>query len=99
MYILHVTYEVKEGMRGAFLEALKELDVAGKSRAEKGNFDYTYYLPLDDENAVFLTEIWDCVESQKAHCGTEHFLALGKAKDAYVKQTTIKRFEGSALPV
>lgn len=99
MYILHVTYEVKEGMRDVFLEALKELDVAEKSRAEKGNFDYTYYLPLDDENAVFLTEIWDCAESQKAHCGTEHFLALGKAKDAYVKQTTIKRFEGSALSV
>ena len=95
MYILHVTYEVKEGMRDAFLAKLKELGTAECSRAEAGNLDYTYYVSADRENIVFLTEVWESMEAQKLHTQTPHFKALGEIKGDYVKNTVLKRFDGA----
>ena len=94
MFILHVTYKVKEGKREAFLEKLAELEIAEKSRREAGNIDYTYYLPVSGENEVFLCEVWESRETQQAHTGTAHFKALGEVKADYVDETVLLTFEG-----
>ena len=62
MFLLHVTFEVKEGKREELLKKLSELQVAEKTRKEKGNYDYTYFLPVDGRNIVFLTELWAAVK-------------------------------------
>ena len=95
MYILHVTYDVKEGMREEFLQKLQELQVAQKSREEEGNIDYTYYLPADGSNQVFLVEVWESVAAQEAHTHTEHFYALAGIKNTYVDKTELVRFDGA----
>ena len=95
MYILHVTYKVKEGLREEFLQKLSELQVAEKSRAEAGNVDYTYYLPADGSNQVFLAEVWDSTAAQTAHTHTEHFQALAGIKNTYVDETVLLRYDGA----
>lgn len=95
MLILHVTYDVKEGMREAFLEKLAELQVAEKTRSEKGNLDYTYYLPADGSNRVFLAELWESRELQAAHIKSEHIQALAAVKNDYVNSTTLLAFDGA----
>ena len=40
MYILHVTYNLKEGRMEDWLAALRVLQVAEKSRREQGNIAY-----------------------------------------------------------
>ena len=95
MFILHVTYETREGQRDAFLQKLAELDIAGKSRREAGNLDYTYYLPVEGGDRVFLCEVWESREAQAAHTQTEHFRALGAVKNDYVLNTVLKTFEGA----
>ncbi|MBQ6361374.1 MAG: antibiotic biosynthesis monooxygenase [Lachnospiraceae bacterium] len=95
MYIIHVTYEVKDGMRDAFLKKLKKLGTAECSRAEEGNLDYTYYISPDREDIVFLTEVWESMDAQKAHTQTSHFKALGEIKGEYVQNTVLKFFDGA----
>ena len=95
MLVLHVTYEVKEGKREAFLEKLAELKVAEKSRAEAGNVDYTYYLPIDGSNTMFLAEVWESAEAQAVHTTAEHFKALAAIKDEYVDRTILLRYDGA----
>ncbi len=99
MLIFHVTYEVKEGMREAFLDKLEELQVGEKSRLEPGNFDYTYYLPAGDKDrdVVFLKELWSDKEAQLAHTQTDHFKALSQVKADYVQNTVIRKFEGDEI--
>ncbi len=95
MLIIHVTYEVKEGKREAFLEKLAELQVAEKSRAEAGNVDYTYYLPIDGSNTLFLAEVWESAEAQAAHTQAEHFKALAAIKAEYVNKTELLWYDGA----
>lgn len=95
MYILHVTYEMKDGKREEFLKKLSELGVAEKSLAEDGCVDYSYYLPADGSNKIFLTEVWESREAQGAHTKTAHFQALGAVKNDYVDRTILIRFDGA----
>ena len=97
MYILHVTYEVKEGKCEAFLKELAALGVAEKSLAEDGCVDYTYYLPVAGGNTLFLSEVWESREAQAAHTKTAHFQALAGIKDLYVEKTAIVRFDKAVL--
>ena len=95
MFILHVTYEVKEGMREAFLARLSELQVGEKSRAEEGNIDYSYYLPADGSNRVFLAEIWESRAAQEKHIGSDHVKALAAVKSEYVANTVLLKYDGA----
>ena len=95
MLVLHVTYEVKEGMREVFLKKLAELQVAEKTRAEQGNRDYTYYLPADGSNRIFLAEVWESRELQAAHMKSDHIQALAAIKNDYVDRTELLAFDGA----
>ena len=95
MYILHVTYELKEGMREEYLQKLHELKIAELTRQEKGNLDYTYYVSPDKENIVFLTEIWESAEDQKAHMQSPHLKMLAEIKPVYVQNTVLHCYDGA----
>ena len=96
MFLLHVTFEVKEGKREELLKKLSELQVAEKTRKEKGNYDYTYFLPVDGRNIVFLTELWESREDQQIHLQSEHIKAWAAVKGDYVENTTLKMYDGAA---
>lgn len=97
MHILFVTYEVKEGKREEFLKALSDLQVAEKTRREPGNLDYSYFIPVDGSNRIFLREVWESREAQGEHIKSEHIRKVGEIKDMYVDSTELKRFEAEAV--
>ena len=87
MFILHVTYHLKPGMRDEYLAKLKDLGAAEKSRQDKGCIQYEYFLPEEDENRILLVERWESPEDQAAHIKTEHVRALAAIKNDYVENT------------
>ena len=95
MFLLHVTYEVKEGKKEKLLRKLSELQVAEKTREEAGNYDYTYYLPADGSNTVFLTELWESREAQQAHLQSEHIKDWAAVKGDYVENSTLQMYDGA----
>lgn len=59
MIQLHVTYTMKTGIHPkAFFDALNAANIPSLCRHEKGNIRYSYYLPADNDNQLFLLEIW-----------------------------------------
>ena len=59
MIQLHITYTMKTGIHPkAFFDALNAANIPSLCRHEKGNIRYSYYLPADNDNQLFLLEIW-----------------------------------------
>ena len=55
MIQLHVTYTMKPGIHPkAFLDALNAANIPSLCRHETGNIRYSYYLPADNDNQLFL---------------------------------------------
>ena len=77
MIELHVTYTMKPGIPPkAFYDALNAANIPETCRQEKGNIRYHYFLPVDNDNQLFLLEIWEDKDSLKAHQQTPHFKAM-----------------------
>ena len=85
MYILHVTYNLKEGKMAEWLAALRVLQIAEKTRREAGNIEYAYYVPADGSNKVLLVELWESKEHQQAHLTSPHLAELAKVREEFVE--------------
>lgn len=91
MIVLHVTYQVKPGMRDLFCQEADQ--IAGKpSRAEAGNLRYDYAYPVHTQDKVQLIEVWRDEAALKAHQATAHFQQMGPLKEQYVLETSIQKF-------
>ena len=83
MIYLLVTYraEDEETLENFYTELL-EKKIGEKSRAEEGNIKYDYFLSLEKDNELLLTEIWKDEEALAVHGETEH---LKQAKELGLK--------------
>lgn len=88
---MDVKYRIQEGKRELFLNEIEKNNIEKLSSIEKGNICYQYTLPSHYENEVWLTEIWQDEQSQKAHLLTEHFQKLKQIKNLYVIDTEINQ--------
>lgn len=89
--LLNVKYELKNGMRDCFINDIKSKSIDKLSMDEAGNIKYEYTLPKEDQDVVYLEEIWVDEDAQQKHTLTPHFTELGKIKDRYVNNTTINK--------
>ena len=92
MYILHVTYNLKEGRMDDWLATLRVLQVAEKTRKEAGNIEYAYYVPADGSNKVLLVELWESKDFQQAHLNAPHLAELAKVKSDFVESVDLKAY-------
>lgn len=90
--VMHVTYMVKSGKRDEFYRKLRDNGIVEGSKREKGNLQYDYYYPVDNENEILLLEIWKDLEAQRLHTNTEHFKLLQELKKEYVIDVQIEQF-------
>jgi quinol monooxygenase YgiN len=94
MVIVNVSYKIKPGERDAFIAACNEINLLENTNKEAGNITYDYYLPLNDEDALFCAELWETPEAFKAHITTEHVVKFQDVKKKYVVESVLQRFEG-----
>ena len=88
-----VRYKLKEGSIGDFLEELYCGGIIEASQAEDGCLRYQLARPLDDDDALVLTELWRDADAQQAHGLTAHYAALGELKAKYVTAVEIEKFD------
>lgn len=89
---LRVTYNVKPGMRDAFIKALQECGVQQDIRNEDGCVAYDYFLSIEDENVVVLIEEWESKAQQEVHLGQPHMAKVHDLKDRFVEDMTLEEF-------
>lgn len=89
MLLLNVTYTMKPGMRETFLKEVQAQGILDAVRREDGCLQYSYYLPVEDDNTLLLVERWRDRAAQQVHLTTPHMAALGKIKADCVADTQI----------
>ncbi|MBR2187815.1 MAG: antibiotic biosynthesis monooxygenase [Eubacterium sp.] len=92
MEVLNVTYKCKPGMRQTFLEAIAAEKIDLACRAEEGNLEYAYFLPVDSEDELLLVEKWRDADCLAAHGQQPHYLRLGELKGIYVDETILGKY-------
>lgn len=89
---LRVTYNLKPGVRDAFVEALKASGVQQTIRAEDGCVGYDYYLSIEDDDMVVIIEEWDSKEQQQTHLAQPHMDIVRGLKEQFVESSTLEEF-------
>ena len=89
MLFINVTYTMKPGMRENFLKEVRDQGILDCVRREDGCLQYAYYLPVEDDNTLLLTERWRDRAAQQAHMATPHMAKLGEIKSLCVTDTQL----------
>jgi len=90
---LNVTFVIKPGKRGDFLEGLKTTGVHEEIRQEKGCIQYDFFLPQDHADNLLLVEKWVCAEDQKVHLKQPHMEKFNQLKALYVDDTKLEFYD------
>ena len=76
--IITVWYSVKPGMREQCIElARKNVE---ETRKEEGNLSYAHYPSIENEQDMFVMEVWESMEAVKKHISAPHYLAFSQAR-------------------
>ena len=97
MRVYHVKYYCKEGMREAFMKAIKDEKIDWLCQHEPGNLQYEYTYSVDESNVLMLTEVWESAEALEVHAKTAHLKRLAEIKTDFVSETAIEKFEAQRI--
>lgn len=94
MIYVNVTYSMPKVNRDNFIVDIKSQKIMELTRQEPGNQAYEFSIPLDNDEQLYLREIWD-EAGFEAHKSSENIKRLGMLKDRYSVTTSIvvSRFE------
>ncbi|HAE43112.1 MAG TPA: antibiotic biosynthesis monooxygenase [Clostridiales bacterium] len=88
MIVVAVKYMVNEGFRNEVLEMAKE--AVSETRKEKGNIEYTVYPSLENEQEIFVFEVWESMEHLQAHIKSPHMVKFAEARKPFVVEGSYK---------
>ena len=92
MIVLNVTYKCKPEMREEFLEMIMAEGIDRACRAETGNIKYDYYIPVEDDDDLFLLEKWRDADALAEHGRQPHLARLKEIKAEYVIDTIVEKY-------
>ncbi len=90
--LVNVIYTIKEGKREEFFNKVNEMGIIKDSREEPGNSKYEYFFSVDDQDKLFLMEMWVSDLAQGMHSKTEHYKKLQLLKEEYVIDVSIEKY-------
>lgn len=93
--IVTVKYRVKQGKREELLSFVEEN--VKKTREEQGNLAYAHYPSLDDENEMFVFEMWEDQEHIDSHTRSAHFLEFAKRRKPILEAYEVQRFHATEI--
>jgi quinol monooxygenase YgiN len=83
MYVVTVTFQLVPGFGEQFVRAVKANARESLAR-ERGCRRFDVCVAHDDENRVFLYEMYDTAEDFEQHLKTAHFLAFNEATSEWL---------------
>ena len=93
MLVFNVTFRCRPGMRDEFLEKIRAEGIQAASRAEEGNLQYDYFIPVDRSDDLFLVEKYRDEEAVAAHVRQAHVARLVELKEQYVTDLILEKYE------
>ena len=93
MLVFNVIFRCRPGMRETFLEKIRAEGIDAASRAEEGNLQYDYFLPIDNGDDLLLIEKYRDADAVAAHVRQAHVARLVELKETYVSDLILEKFE------
>ena len=93
MLVFNVTFRCRPGMRDEFLERIRAEGIQAASRAEAGNLQYDYFIPVDRSDDLFLVEKYRDEDAVAAHVRQAHVARLVELKEQYVTDLILEKYE------
>ncbi len=93
MLVFNVTFQCRPGMRDRFLELICREGIPAAARAEPGNLQYDYCVPVDRPDDLFLIEKYVDAAAVTFHAHQKHTERLVELKEEYVRDMIFEQYE------
>ncbi len=95
---VNLYYHGKDGSARAFAEEMERSGIADAIRAEKGNLQYRYFVPMDDPETVLLIDSWADQAAIDAHHQSPMMAQLAALRERYDLHMEAERFTSMDMP-
>ena len=93
MLVFNVIFKCRPGARDGFLEAIRAEGIDAAARAEEGNLQYGFFLPVDDGCRLLLIEKYRDSAAVKEHVRGAHTKRLTELKTEFAVDVILEAFE------
>lgn len=90
--IVSVVYRVKAGRRDELLSFV--MDNVKSTRMEPGNIAYSHYPSIEDEQEMFVFEMWQDMKSLSDHLETDHYMRFSNRRMPMLESYRFQVFDG-----
>ena len=95
MVTIGVHYRLKPGMRDELLKFVD--DNVQNTRLEEGNIFYAHYPSIENDQDMFVFEIWESVDHVNAHNKAPHYLEFARKRLPMLEFYLSTRYESSII--
>lgn len=93
--VIRVKYTMKPGMREELLKFVQEN--VDKTRQEEGNIEYAHYPSMENDQDMFVFEMWEKIEHVDAHIKAPHYLEFARRRKPMMESYSYKTFDASII--
>lgn len=98
MITVNLYYHGQNGSARAFAQEMERSGVADAIRAEKGNLQYRYFVPMDDPETVLLIDSWADQVAIDRHHQSPMMAQLAALREKYDLHMEAQRFTSLDAP-
>lgn len=93
--IVAVKYRLQPGKREELLAFVSENVI--NTRCESGNLEYTHYPSLEDEQEMFVFEMWEDMKNLDEHIRMPHYVAFADRRMPMLESWEAQIYEAHLL--
>lgn len=94
---VNLYYIGRNGAAKKFAQEMMDLGIVEAIRAEKGNLNYRYFIPLDDSETILLIDSWENQEALDKHHASKMMEEIGRLRDKYDLHMVVERYREDVL--
>lgn len=95
---VNLYYTGKNGAARRFAEEMAASGTVDAIRQEKGNLQYEYFFPMEDEETVLLIDSWADQEALDGHHHTPMMQTIRALREKYDLHMKVLRFVSEEVP-
>ncbi len=93
MILVTCKYETKPNAVEPLIEEIKAQKLLEGFRSQPGVISFDYYVPVDEDNVLFLVDIWEDDAAFTAHLTCETTQKFAAIKPKYIENTIFNKYE------
>ncbi|MGL5434929.1 MAG: putative quinol monooxygenase [Lachnospiraceae bacterium] len=93
--VIRVKYRMKPGKREELLKFVQEN--VDQTRMETGNIEYTHFPSMENDQDMFVFEMWEKIEDVNAHINAPHYLEFARKRKPLMESYDYKTFDASII--